>query len=48
MRSRAREMAGLIKSGLEREWAAWEVQVLERVACDAEEVREVALLFFSV
>ena len=36
---RVREMAGLIKSRLEREWAAWEVDVLERVAYDAEEVR---------
>ena len=45
MPSRVREMVGLIKSGLEREWAAWEVQVLERVACDTDEVKRAALAF---
>lgn len=39
MPSRVREMAGLIKNGLQKEWAAWEVQVLDRLACVAEKVR---------
>lgn len=45
MTARVREMAGLIKSRLEMEWAAWEVDVLKRVACDTDEVRGRLRLF---
>lgn len=36
---RVREMAAQIKAGLEREWGAWEVQVLERMKSVTDKVR---------
>lgn len=35
---RVRELANQIKAGLEREWTAWEVHVLQSMAAAADEV----------
>lgn len=39
MPARVREMGNQIKGSLEREWCAWEVDVLGRLSADAEKVR---------
>lgn len=39
--ARARGMAKEIKAGLLREWDAWEVNVLDRLAANTQEVRRV-------
>lgn len=38
MAAQARDMAARIKSQRVKEWGAWEVNLLERIAADAAEV----------